>query len=97
MLRDPQPGIVPRIRADRNYRVPDFGVTRAAPSLGRMVPEPAPLVEMLSPSNEAETRANIWAYTTIPSVHELVVVHSTRIEAEDFAEARRAAGRSSPR
>jgi Uma2 family endonuclease len=43
------------------------------------------LVEILSPSNEAETRANIWAYTTImtiPSVQELLVAHSTRIEAE---------------
>jgi Uma2 family endonuclease len=47
-----------------------------------MVPEPVLLVEILSPSNEAETRANIWAYTTIPSVRELLVVHSTRIEAE---------------
>ena len=27
-------------------------------------------------------RANIWACTTIPSVRELLVVHSTRIEAE---------------
>jgi Uma2 family endonuclease len=77
-----EPGIVPRIRADRNYRVPDLGVTCAAPSLGLMVPEPVLLVEILSPSNEAETRANIWAYTTIPSVQELLVVHSTRIEAE---------------
>ena len=40
------------------------------------------LVAILSPSNEAETRANIWAYTTIPSVQELLIVHSTRIEAE---------------
>src|SRR5271165_1230278 len=61
---------------------PDFGVTCAAPSLGLMVPEPVLLVEILSPSNEAEIRANIWAYTTIPSVQELLVVHSTRIKAE---------------
>jgi Uma2 family endonuclease len=47
-----------------------------------MVTEPVLLVEILAPSNEAETRANIWAYTTIPSVRELLVVHSTRIEAE---------------
>ena len=25
------------------------------------------IVEILSPSNEAETRANVWATTTIPS------------------------------
>ena len=77
-----EPGIVPRVRADRNYRVPDVGVTCAAPSHGLMVPDPVLLVEILSPSNEADTRANIWAYTTIPSAQELLVVHSTRIEAE---------------
>ncbi|MFL5256140.1 MAG: Uma2 family endonuclease, partial [Rhodopila sp.] len=44
--------------------------------------DPVLLIEILSPSNEAETRANIWAYTTIPSVQEILAVHSTRIEAE---------------
>lgn len=77
-----EPGVVPRVRANRNYRIPDVGVTCAAPALGLMVSEPVLLVEILSPSNEAETRANIWAYTTIPSVRELLIVHSTRIEAE---------------
>ena len=77
-----EPGVVPRVRADRNYRVPDLGVTCARPSLDLMVSEPVLLVEVLSPSNEADTRANIWAYTTIPSVRELLVVNSTRIEAE---------------
>jgi Uma2 family endonuclease len=47
-----------------------------------MVPDPVLLVEILSPGNEAQTRANIWAYTTIPSVREILAVHSTRIEAE---------------
>jgi Uma2 family endonuclease len=77
-----EPGIVPRVRADRNYRIPDLGVTCAKPSHDLMVSEPVLLVEVLSPSNEADTRANIWACTTIPSVRELLVVNSTRIEAE---------------
>jgi Uma2 family endonuclease len=77
-----QPGIVPRVRSDRNFRIPDLGVTCAQPALGQMVPDPVLLIEILSPSNEAETRANIWAYTTIPSVQEILAVHSTRIEAE---------------
>lgn len=77
-----EPGIVPRVRANRNFRVPDLGVTCAPPSQGVMVPEPVLLIEILSPSNEAETRANIWAYTTVPSVREILAVHSTRIEAE---------------
>jgi Uma2 family endonuclease len=77
-----QPGIVPRVRSHSNFRVPDLGVTCSAPSLGLMVPDPILLIEILSPSNEAQTRANIWAYTTIPSVREILAVHSTRMEAE---------------
>jgi Uma2 family endonuclease len=77
-----EPGIVPRVRANRNYRVPDLGVTCAPASNEPMVTEPILLIEILSPSNEAETRSNIWAYTTIPSVREILAVRSTRIEAE---------------
>jgi Uma2 family endonuclease len=77
-----EPGIVPRVRANRNYRVPDLGVTRAPPTLDQMMPEPLLLIEILSPSNETETWANIWAYTTIPTIAEILAVHSTRIEAE---------------
>jgi Uma2 family endonuclease len=76
------PGIVPRVRADENFRVPDLGVT-CAPPLGEvMVPEPILLVEILSPSNEAKTRSNIWAYMTVPSVQEILAVRSTRMEVE---------------
>ena len=77
-----QPGVVPRVRANRNFRISDLGVTCAAPALGQMVPDPILLIEILSPSNEAQTRANIWTYTTIPSVQEILAVHSTRMEAE---------------
>jgi len=77
-----EPGIVPHVRANRNYRVPDLGVTCARPTLGPMMPEPVLLIEILSPSNEEETWANIWTYTTIPTVAEILAVHSTRIEAE---------------
>jgi Uma2 family endonuclease len=75
-------GIVPRVRSDRNYRIPDLGVTCAPPSSSLMVAEPILLIEILSPSNEVETWANIWAYTTIPSVVEILVVSSTKVEAE---------------
>ena len=44
--------------------------------------EPILLVEILSPSNEPETRANVWTYTTIPSVREILLVRSTHIAAE---------------
>jgi len=77
-----EPGIVPRVRAHRNYRVPDLGVTCAPPSHEPMMPEPVVLIEILSPSNEVDTRANIWTYTTVPSVREILAIRSTRIEAE---------------
>jgi Uma2 family endonuclease len=44
--------------------------------------EPLVLIEILSPTNVSRTRANIRAYTTIPMVKELVVLHSTAIVAE---------------
>jgi Uma2 family endonuclease len=77
-----EPGIVPRVGADWNYRVPDLGVTSAPPSNELMLPEPVLLIEILSPSSEAETRANIWAYATVPTVKEILAIRSTRIEAE---------------
>ena len=76
-----EPGIVPRARADINYRVPDLAVTCEPPSRDQMVHQPIVLVEILSPSNEVETNANIWAFTTIPSVQEILSVHSTRLAA----------------
>ena len=77
-----EPGIVPRVRSNENWRVPDLGVSCTPSSGGVEVPAPVLLVEILSPNNHAETRANIWTYTTIPSVQEILVVQSTRIEAE---------------
>ena len=76
------PGVIPRVRSDRNMLVPDLGITCAPPSGGRSLPEPLVLIEVLSPSNEAETRANVRAYTTIPSVREILVVSSTAMAAE---------------
>jgi len=77
-----EPGIVPRGRSDRNYRIPDIGITCAPPSDGQTLPDPLILIEILSPSNETETWANVWTYLTIPTVMEVLVVNSTRVEAE---------------
>jgi Uma2 family endonuclease len=77
------PGIVPNVRADSNFRIPDLGVTCSAPKSGQIaMADPILLVEILSPGNERDTRDNVWAYTTIPSVREILVVQSTRIAAE---------------
>ena len=77
------PGIKPLMRADWNFRIPDIGVTCESDKKGeRIVAEPILLIEILSPSNAADTYENIRAYATLPSVQELVVVHSTRMRAE---------------
>jgi Uma2 family endonuclease len=78
-----EPGVVPQVRAQANMRVPDIAVTCTPDDPGvHALVEPILLVEILSPSNEAETRANVWAYTTIPSVREILLVRSTHIAAE---------------
>jgi hypothetical protein len=46
------------------------------------MPEPILLIEVLSPGSVNETWDNVRAYSTIPSVHEILVVHSTRVMAE---------------
>jgi Uma2 family endonuclease len=78
-----EPGVVPRVRAEFNMRIPDIAVTCAPddPASHALI-EPILLVEVLSPSNEAETRATVWAYATIPSVREILLVRSTHIAAE---------------
>jgi Uma2 family endonuclease len=76
------PGVVPRARSNMNFRIPDLGVTCAPPTADPAIVDPVLLCEILSPSNESETRANVWAYTTMPSVQEIILLRSTRIEAE---------------
>lgn len=79
----PTPGVIPRIRADRNIRIPDLGVTCSeTPLEGYALPDPVLLVEILSPSNAAETWANVWAYTTIPSLREILILRSSSVRAE---------------
>ena len=78
------PGVVPRIRSDVNERIPDLAVTCGPIRPARTLDDPILLIEILSPSNEAKTRANVWAYATIPSVHEIVLISSTSISAEIF-------------
>lgn len=76
------PGVVPRVRAESNLRIPDVAVTCAPDDpRHRTLPDPILVIEILSPGNEADSWANVWAYTTIPSVREILVLHSTEIAA----------------
>ena len=76
-------GVVPRVQSDINMRVPDLAVT-CSPSLpgDKSLRDPVLIIEILSPSNRAETWMNVWSYTTIPSVREILVLHSDRICAD---------------
>jgi len=44
--------------------------------------DPMLIAEILSPNNQAETWASVWAYTTIPSVQEILVLRTTTIRAD---------------
>ena len=77
------PGVVPHMLSAYNVRVPDLGVTCAPILPGQAtIPEPILLIEILSPSNQAATWANVRAYTSVSSVREILVLHSTRVRAE---------------
>ena len=43
------------------------------------------LIEIRSPSNPKDPWANVWAYTTIPSVRDILVLHSLTRRAELLA------------
>jgi Uma2 family endonuclease len=78
-----EPAVATRVRANINMRVPDLGVTCTPDAPGQQtLPDPILLIEILSPGNAADTWDNVWSYTTIPSVREIAVVHSTRVLVE---------------
>ena len=77
------PGVVPRLLSDHNVRIPDLAVTCSplAPGQATLL-DPVLLIEILSPSNQAKTWTNVWAYTSILSVQEILVLRADRIAAE---------------
>ena len=77
------PGVVPHLLSAHNVRVPDLAVTCSPLQLGQAtLPDPVLLIEVLSASNQAQTWSNVRAYTSIPSVREILVLHSSRVGAE---------------
>ncbi len=71
------PGIVPRVRADWNFRIPDLAASCAPHGDNdSSLDDPLLIIEILSPSNERETWSNVWTFTTLPSVAEIVVVRT---------------------
>lgn len=77
------PGLVPRVRANINFRVPDLAVTCTPYEKEEQALAGAVLViEILSPGNKSQTWSNVWTCTTMPSVREIAVFHTARIGVE---------------
>jgi Uma2 family endonuclease len=77
------PGIIPNVLAKYNFRIPDLAVSCSLYETEESaVSDPVLIVEILSPSNQAATRSNVWTYTTIPSVQEILVLKTVAIGAE---------------
>jgi hypothetical protein len=73
-------GIQPKVRADCNVRTPDITVTCEAPNREEPL-QRAPLL-LIDIHEPEEAWANVWAYTTIPSVCEILVLHAADIRAD---------------
>lgn len=92
------PGVVPHAQSRTNVRIPDLAVTCSeADRRDRLLRHPAVLFEVLSPSNEAQTRNNIWAYQSIPTAREIVLLRSSAIAAELLARSENGAWPAGPR
>ena len=76
------PGVIPRLRSADSFLIPDLGITCTPVSGTVEMPNPVALIEILSPSNERQTRANVWAYGSIPTLTEIVLLRSDRIAGE---------------
>lgn len=78
-----EPGVRPHLAQAHNVRIPDLAVTCSpGGDDGRLLSEPVLVIEILSPSNHHETWANVWAYASIPSVREILVVSSVEVKAD---------------
>ncbi len=76
------PGVIPRADAAHNERVPDLGITCAPAMGGRTIPDPVVLIEVLPQSKKKKKRRNVWAYTTIPNVSEILLLSSLSVSGE---------------
>ena len=69
------PGIIPRVRAKENFRIPDLAVTCTRYETEEYdVSNPVLIVEIVSPSNRNETWQNVWSFTIISSLREILLL-----------------------
>jgi len=77
-----EPGVVPHLLRLRCACAGLGGDLRTISNRRSVLTDPILLIEILSPSNQAKTWTNIWAYTSFPSVQEILVLRADRIGAE---------------
>lgn len=76
--------IVPPLGKRVNARAPDVSVTCSPPASDGTFVDPVLIVEVMSPSNEADTWESINALAGLQTLQEVLVVHSTRVEAQVY-------------
>ena len=76
--------IVPPMGKRINARAPDVSVTCSPPSSNGTFVDPILIVEVLAPSNEADSWESIRSLAGLTSLLEIFVVQSTRIEAHVY-------------
>ena len=68
---------------DYNLRIPDLSVTcETLTPDDLLLREPVLIIEILSPTNARDTRAAAVRYMTIPSVQEILLLHSAEMRAD---------------
>lgn len=78
--------IIPASFRRSNARSADVALTCTPPvEDGLDMAAPTFILEVLSPSNEQDTRDNVFTYMTIESVRQILMLQSTRVEGETFA------------
>lgn len=73
--------VIPRLHSRTNLRAPDVAVTCLPAGEDQKFPDPVFIAGVMSPGNMTETWEAITACTTIPSLRDIIVVESTRVEA----------------
>jgi len=77
------PGVVPRVLAHKNVRVPDLAVVCSGYVAEQAtLSEPVVAIEILSPGDQSQTWSNVWTYTTIPTMQEIAVFETKTIGAK---------------
>lgn len=77
------PGVQPSVNAVCNFRIPDLAVTCTGYEDEEFIlRDPVLLIDILLQNDQNETWSNVWSYTNIPSVREILVVHSAAVAAE---------------